>query len=88
MKQFDMFKNEIEIAEMPTAQISRKTKTMQEMYGEIKGKTCKTCKHCECWGYNRNYYKCILWMHFFNGRSAASDIRLKNIACGKYKEME
>ena len=83
MKQLDIFGNEIAVVEEP---ISRKTKTMQEMYGEMEGKTCKTCKYCECWRYNRNFYKCVLWMRLFRGSSAASDIRLKNTACGKYEE--
>ena len=85
MKQFDIFGNEIEVVEELMSRTSQKTKTMQEMYGEIKGKTCKTCKYCECWGYNKNFYKCVLWIRFFNGRSSASDIRLKNTACGKYE---
>ena len=86
MKQFNVFGDEVKVVEELIPQPQKKTKTMQEMYGEIKDKTCKTCKHCERWGYNRQYYKCALWMDFFRGHSAASDIRLKNVACGKWEE--
>lgn len=65
-----------------------KTKTMQELYGTIEGKTCRTCKHCYVKRRSRAWYKCELWMNLFSGCSEASDIRLKNNACGKYEEEE
>lgn len=35
--------------------------------------------------HGKRYYKCQQW---FVSRSAATDIRLKNKACGKYEESE
>lgn len=64
----------------------RKTPTMQEMYGVIEGKQCRTCKHLYYYRQSAKWYKCELWDAFFRGHSAASDIRLKNQACGKYEE--
>lgn len=67
---------------------SHKTKTMQEMFGTIEGKTCESCVHCFVYRQSRAWYKCELWNRFFRGRSQASDIRLKHQACTKYKERQ
>ena len=83
MKQYDLFG----IAHDPPPLPSRKTPTMQERYGSTEGKTCKTCVHCYDYHYHDYHYKkCELWDYFFKGTSCASDIRLKNTACGKYEE--
>ena len=83
MKQIDIFG----VEQDPPIPPSRKTLTMQERYGTTNGKTCKTCVHCYDHHYhNRHYKKCELWDSFFKGWSEASDIRLKNPACGKYEE--
>lgn len=58
-------------------------KTMQEMWGITEGKKCKTCTHCVCRKWDKKYYKCELWCM---SHSTATDIRLKNQACGKYEE--
>lgn len=84
MGQFDMFGNEFEVVKEP----SRKTKTMQDIYGTIEGKFCRTCSHLYERRQSRRWYKCELWDDFFRGSSEASDIRLKNKACGEYKEKE
>ena len=55
MQIVNMFGETVEIKEP-----SKKTKTMQERYGVIEGKTCKTCEHCYAAGYNRRFYKCEL----------------------------
>lgn len=85
MKQIDIFGNEVEIEEIPVIKKGRKKyKTMQEQYGELKGFQCKRCKHCIKYEYHSKvYYKCELW---FVSNSQATDIRLKNTACKKYKE--
>lgn len=79
----DLFGNEVYVAENPN---SKKTKTMQEMFGTIEGLTCKTCKHVYCRRQSRTWYKCEIWDDYFRGISEASDIRLKNQACGKYEK--
>ncbi len=81
----DLFGNEVELVENPN---SKKTKTMQEMFGTKDGLTCKTCKHLYCRRQSRKWYKCELWDDYFRGISEASDIRLKNQACGKYDHNE
>lgn len=83
IKMIDLFGNEVEPVEIPN---SKKTKTMQEMYGTIDGLTCKTCKHLYYRQQSRKWYKCEIWDDYFRGRSEASDIRLKNQACGKYEK--
>ena len=77
-----------EEAEIPVVATSRKPKTMQAMFGLTEGKTCKSCKHCFGYQQSRVWYKCELWLKYFpgHGHSAASDIRLKNPACGKWEE--
>lgn len=83
IRQIDVFGNETDPPPLP----SRKTPTMQERYGITEGKTCKTCVHCYDLHYHDYHYKkCDLWDQFFRGSSEASDIRLKNKACGKYEE--
>ena len=82
MKQYDVFGNANEVV-----QKSHRTPTMQDQYGTIDGKTCKTCAHL--YGVvhgNVRWYKCELWMELFKGHSAASDIRLSDMACGRYEE--
>lgn len=83
MKQIDIFGDENDVVE---PLISRKTKTMQEMFGTTKGKSCKTCEHLYFRQQSRKWYKCELWDDYFRGCSEASDIRLKNMACGKYEK--
>lgn len=86
-EQFDIFGNVIPIKDLQLKRIIKgidRSKTMQELYGTIEGKTCKTCSHLVCnkWNY-KNYYKCELWRM---SSSEATDIRLKNQACGRYEE--
>ena len=86
MKNLDLFGNEVEI---PDPQRGRKkTPTMQEMYETVEGHTCRECAHCFVYRQSRAWYKCELWLKFFpgHGHSAASDIRLKNPACGKFEK--
>ena len=87
--QLDVFGNEISASELEKQfqeeqQKHRKRyKPMQELYDLTQGKTCKTCKHCLKIDYHcKTYYKCELW---FISNSEATDIRLKNNACGKYE---
>lgn len=91
--QYDIFGNDFQYNELMIQYIdsqkkSRKIKTMQEMNGTITGKICRDCKHCYAKRMSRTWYKCELWDVFFRGSSEASDIRLKNQACGKYEEAE
>ena len=82
MKQIDFFGDDHDVV---INKIKRKKyRTMQEIYGIIPEKTCKTCTHCI--GHRRNirvYYKCDLW---FDTHCDATDIRLKNQACKCYVE--
>lgn len=82
-EQYDLYGNliEIEIPDHP-----RKTPTMQEMFGVIPDKQCRTCEHLYARKQSATWYKCELWDKFFRGHSEASDIRLKNQACKKYIE--
>lgn len=62
---------------------TRRFKTMRDLHGTLTGQVCKTCifltnHHWNC----RNYYKCSLW-HV--SCSVATDIRLSDKACGKWK---
>lgn len=87
MKNIDLFGNEVDVPDPPRGR--RKTPTMQQMFGTIEGKTCKSCKHCFGYTQSKTWYKCELWLRLAfpgHGHSEASDIRLKNPACGKYEE--
>lgn len=54
-----------------------------ELYGPgPDGATCRDCENLIEKTMFRKYYKCAEWMQTF---SAATDIRLKWPACGKYK---
>ena len=81
-KQIDIFGNETEVT-IPPPSGGRRYKRMQELYGITEGKTCKTCKHLCSYTQSRWWYKCGLWIR---SASQATDIRLKDTACGKYEE--
>ena len=84
VEQLDIFGGATSLDNFPKPPSGRKYKTMQQLYGKTEGKTCKSCKHHVCYHYHgKNYHKCELW-HVSN--SAATDIRLKHQACGKYEE--
>lgn len=87
--QLDIFGNEVPASELEKQfqehqrKKRKRYKTMQELFGLTRGKTCKTCKHCLKIDYHcKTYYKCELWII---SNSEATDIRLKNNACGKYE---
>ena len=84
-KQIDIYGNLTELPPEPKKGGRKKYASMQSLHGVTEGKTCKTCNHLLCyenWN-SKRFYKCELW-HISN--SAATDIRLKNKACGKYEE--
>lgn len=82
-KQLDIFGGETEMQEKASTS-GRRYKRMQELHGTIAGKACKTCGHLLIHDYHgRRYYKCELWI---NSASQATDIRLKDTACGMYEE--
>ncbi|WP_427340927.1 hypothetical protein [Caloranaerobacter sp. DY30410] len=84
LKQLNIWGEEVEVKEIRRK--GRRYKTMQELYGYTEGKICKTCKYLMRIDYHgKRYYKCQQW---FVSKSAATDIRLKNKACGKYEESE
>ena len=57
---------------------------MQEIHGKIEGKTCGTCTNCVRYRIGkRSVFKCKSWIIT---SSAATDIRLKDSACGMYWE--
>jgi hypothetical protein len=86
IKQIDIFGGESKPILPPNNKGRKPFEKMQSLYGITEGKQCKTCEHCiRCDYHNRTYYKCELW-HMSN--SAATDIRLKSVACGKYEEGE
>ena len=85
MKNLDLFGNEVEVPDPPKGR--KKTPTMQEMFGKVEGKTCRECIYCIGYRQAKTWYKCKLWTKYFpTGHSKASDIRLKNSACGKFEE--
>ena len=61
---------------------------MQEWFGYNKDHKCGECAHCIRVDVGqRTVYKCKLWLEFLRcGSSSATDIRLKHIACNKFKE--
>ena len=82
-KQLDIFGGENEIEEQHRTS-GRRYKRMQELFGTVSGKTCKTCRHLLIRDYHgRRYFKCELWIV---SDSQATDIRLRDTACGKYEE--
>lgn len=83
LEQYDMFGNLVPINKVIPKKPSKKFKTMQEMFGLMEGKQCKTCRHVVKWEWAKVYYKCERW-HL--SKSAATDIRLKDPACGLYEE--
>lgn len=85
MKNLDLFGNEVEVPDPPKGR--RKTPTMQEMYGVTEGRMCGECVHCFGYRQSRVWYKCELWLKFFpgHGHSAASDIRKRGTACGRFE---
>lgn len=56
---------------------------MHEIFGIDEEHQCKTCKHIEQHGSNRQYWKCKVYGVTF---STASDWRLKWAACGLYNK--
>jgi hypothetical protein len=80
MRQIDIFGNEQEIQE-PVKKGNR-YRTMQEKHGYTEGETCRTCGHLLKFASgNRNFYKCEMWEIT---HSTATDIKLKDKACGKW----
>ena len=86
-KQIDIFGNEIHISDCVYRPINgRKYKKMQQLHGELPDKKCGDCTHCVVIRHNRkNFYKCELW---YVSSSEATDIRLKNVACKRFKEKD
>jgi hypothetical protein len=84
VEQYDLFGGCSDVKE--DFNTSRKMNTMQKIYGYKEDETCKGCKYLLKFDYhNRTYYKCELWVI---SHSAATDIRLKNKACNKWKPRE
>lgn len=84
-KQYSIFGTLDKIPEPGKKAGGRKYKTMQEMYGVKEGHTCKDCKHLTRNKWDKTYFKCELW---HQSNSAATDIRLKNKACGEWEAGE
>ena len=86
MKQLDIFGGEVDIKELPKSvgggKPKRKYETMQAVYGEKPGYTCKTCAHLVRKKYANVYYKCELWR---DTSCAASDIRVNGTACNMWE---
>lgn len=63
-----------------------KFRTMIQLHGSApEGKKCKTCEHlCPVEYHGKHFYKCYKWKM---SHSIATDIRLKQQACGQYKEV-
>lgn len=63
-----------------------KYRKMQDKHGTLKDHSCKDCVHLLRHEYHdRVYFKCRQWIL---SHSTATDIRLKDIACGLFKESE
>jgi hypothetical protein len=80
MEQYDMFGGISEPPE-PKPKTQKRFYTMQEKHGTLEGKTCKTCGHRKTLRYAKQYHKCEIWRL---SHSAATDIRLKDMACKKW----
>ena len=57
----------------------------REMYGYDAEHICKNCKYCVYTERGRKYYKCRL---MGVSASEATDIRLKDVACGMWERKE
>lgn len=79
-EQLELFKGEVDSGLRPKA---RPTFTLAD-----NGKTCKTCVHAvKRWGGNKTYHKCLLNQNRWTA-GLATDIRLKDPACGLYEERD
>lgn len=84
MKQYDIFGAEVEVEE-GFNRLKLKDQ-FRARYGYLQGKQCKNCKYHHRLEYNNKYYhKC---KRLGITQSNATDIRLKDIACLLYEEME
>lgn len=65
----------------------RKFETMIQLHGSgPQDKHCKTCRYlCPINYHGKSFYKCELWRL---SHSTATDIKLKQQACGQYKEVK
>jgi len=89
MKNLDLFGNEVDIPDPPRGR--KKTPTMQGMFGVKEGLECRSCIHRFDYHRARTYHKCEIWLKLCfpgGGHSEASDIRLKDTACGKFEKDE
>ena len=86
MKNINLFGIEVDVPDPPRGR--KRAPTMQEMYGITTGHTCRECVHRFDNVRSRTYHKCALWLELCfpnGGHSEASDIRLKDQACGKWE---
>lgn len=62
---------------------TRRLRTMHNLYGIVKGRTCGGCSNLCATGKNRVYYKCNLSKVT---AGAGTDWRKKWVACGKFED--
>lgn len=86
MRQIDIFGNEVSLKDLNQTEPRSIKRVFRKIYGFDHDHTCKDCKHLVCNRYNyKNYYKCDL-MGITD--SEATDIRLKDVACGMWEMKE
>jgi len=82
LKQVNLF-GELQETEKPEPLRKQKFKTMQQIHGTNNNEICKTCIHAKSIEFAKVYWKCELWKL---SHSSATDIRLKNTACGRWEQ--
>jgi hypothetical protein len=83
-EQYNIFGSIDNIKEEQAKPSPNRYRTMQEMFGTVEDLACGSCRHLIGGKYhNKQYYKCELW-HI--SHSSATDIRLKDKACGKWEK--
>lgn len=82
MIQVNLF-GEMQEIKKPEPSKKQKFRTMQQIHGTLNSETCKTCKHARSIRFSNIYWKCELWKL---SHSSATDIRLKNVACGRWEK--
>ena len=86
MNQIDIFGNDVPVSFIETKPRKSIRQMFRDQCGYDHSHICKDCKHLVCNRYNyKNYYKCDL-MGITD--SEATDIRLKDVACGMWEKEE
>lgn len=85
MRQMDIFGNEVSLKDLNQTEPRSIKRVFRKIYGFDHDHTCKDCKHLVCNERNRRYYKCEV---MGISASEATDIHLKDVACGMWERKE